>query len=68
MARKYETKEQKDPVVIDRNKLKDMGVRLIEDNLIVAEDGVIRHDSLKLAADIFFYLMEATARKSRKLK
>ncbi len=58
MAKKYETKEQKDPVFIDRKELSEMHVELIEDDLlIVAEDGTLKHNSLKLSSLIFAYLM-----------
>ena len=33
MAKKYETEEQKDPVVIDYEELEKIGVELIEDDL-----------------------------------
>lgn len=58
IARKYETKEQKDPVFIDRKELSNMDVELIEaDLLTIADDGTLKHDSLKLSSIIFSYLM-----------
>ena len=57
IAKKYETEEQKDPVKIDYEKLEKLGVELIESDLIVIEDNVLRHDSLKLSTIIFSYLM-----------
>lgn len=57
IAEKYESKEQKDPVKLDYGKLDKIGVELIEEDLIVVEDNVLRHDSMKLSSLIFSYLM-----------
>lgn len=57
IAKKYYTEEQKDPVLIDHQKLKELGVELIEDDLIIIEDNILRHNSLKLSSLIFSYLM-----------
>ena len=58
MAKKYATEEQKDPVLIDENKLKKMNIELIKDNLVIIENNYLRHDSLKVGYLIFSYLME----------
>ena len=57
IAEKYSTKEQKELVGIDYNNLKLMDVELIEDDLVVVEDNILRHNSLKLSSIIFSYLM-----------
>ena len=58
MAKKYETEEQKDPVLIDYEELEKIGVELIEDDLmIIDKDNTLKHDSLKLSSVIFSYLM-----------
>ena len=58
MAKKYESEEQKDPVLIDYDALKELDVELIEDNLLIVEkDNTLKHDSLKLSSLIFSYLM-----------
>ena len=57
IAKKYYTEEQKDPVTIDHKRLKEIGVELIEDDLIIIEDNILRHNSLKLSSLIFSYLM-----------
>lgn len=57
IAEKYESKEQKDPVKIDYGKLDKIGVELIEEDLIVVEDNMLRHNSMKLSSLIFSYLM-----------
>ena len=58
MAKKYETEEQKDPVLIDYEELDKIGVELIEDDLIIIDnDNTLKHNSLKLSSLIFSYLM-----------
>ena len=58
MAKKYETEEQKDPVLIDYEEIEKIGVELIEDDLmIIDKDNTLKHDSLKLSSVIFSYLM-----------
>lgn len=55
----YETEEQKDPVLIDHTRLNSLGVELIEKDLMIVENGVLRHDSMRLASIIMSYLMES---------
>ena len=58
MAKRYETEEQKDPVLIDREVLDEMGIELIEDDLMIIDtDNTLKHNSLKLSSLIFSYLM-----------
>ncbi len=57
MALKYATEEQKDPVLIDHQKLKEIPVELIEADLLTIEDNTLKHHSLKLSSLIFSYLM-----------
>ncbi len=52
---KYRTEEQKDPVILDRDKLKD--IEVIEDDIITDKDGSFRHDTVRLAFLIFEYLL-----------
>ena len=54
---KYETEEQKDQVMIDRENMEDVHYELIEDDLLTTSDGTIKHNSIKLSSDIFSYLM-----------
>ena len=58
VAEHYLKTEGKEPVPIDREKLGELGVRLIEDDLLFVENGAIRHNSLKTAFRIFSLLME----------
>ncbi len=58
MAKKYESEEQKDPVLIDYEELEKIGIELIEDDLIMIDtDNTLKHNSLKLSSLIFSYLM-----------
>jgi uncharacterized cofD-like protein len=57
MAKKYESEEQKDPVLIDYDELKEIGVELIEDDLLDIDNNTLKHNSLKLSSLIFSYLM-----------
>lgn len=53
---KYSTLEQKDPVILDKRNLKN--IEIISDNLAKVEEGTLRHDTMKLALDIFTYLLK----------
>jgi len=54
---KYATEEQKDPVLLDEDKLKKMKVKIIKDRIYSIEDGYLRHDTLKTAYLVFSILM-----------
>ena len=56
IIKKYSSLEQKDPVILDKNNLKN--IEIISDNLVKIEEGSLRHDTLKLALDIFTYLLK----------
>ena len=51
ILKRYQTTEQKDQVILDRENLNN--VKLIEDNYFTLIDNIVRHDSLKLAFNIF---------------
>lgn len=53
---KYKSLEQKDPVILDKENLKN--IEIISENLTAIEDGSLRHDTLKLALNIFTYLLK----------
>jgi len=55
LVKKYETEEQKDPVILDRENLSD--IEIIEDDLITDESGSFRHDTIRLGFNIFSYLL-----------
>ncbi len=54
---KYETLEQKDPVVYDYYNFNKYNMRVIGDDLIVVSNNMLRHNTLKLGFHIFFYVM-----------
>ena len=54
MAKFYETTEQKDPVILDKENI---DIKVIEDNYIyITDNNLLRHDNIKLGFDIFYYL------------
>jgi len=57
IVKKYLSEEQKDPVLIDKEKLEKLNVELIESDIFKVEEEHLRHDSIKLASLIMFYLM-----------
>lgn len=54
---KYETLEQKDQVILDRENISELGTELITNNYVIIENEIIRHHTDKLALDIFAYLL-----------
>ena len=63
---KYKTREAKstilvDPTEVDEEKVNDLNIELIQDDLLtISEEGYVQHDSLKTALLIFNYLMKNT--------
>lgn len=57
LAKKYASLEQKDPVIIDPIECKELGVKIISENLVVVENNLLRHDTLKLGFHIFRLLL-----------
>lgn len=57
IVKKYETKEQKDLVKIDKKEIEKLNCELIKSDNLTIENNMIRHDSLKLANTVFNYLM-----------
>ena len=57
IALKYATEEQKDPVLLDKEKIKEMNVELIENNYVSINENMIRHNIEKLALDIYSYMV-----------
>lgn len=55
LIKKYSVLEQKAPVLIDNDNLKN--IEMIEDDLVIVEEGVVRHNTLKLAFHIFSFLL-----------
>lgn len=57
IAKKYETLEEKDKVVLDREEIQKMNIEIIENDYVTVDDDIIRHQVDKLALDIYSYLI-----------
>lgn len=57
LCRKYETMEQKDPVLFDEEELEKLGLEIIAQDFTSIEGGYLRHNVNRLAFHIFAYLM-----------
>jgi len=57
LAKKYETLEQKDPVIFDKEELDKLNCDVINDNFFTVTNNLIRHDVIKLSLRIFSYLL-----------
>lgn len=55
LLKKYAVLEQKDPVKLDKENIKD--IKIIENNFVIVDEGTLRHDNIKLALEIFSYLL-----------
>lgn len=55
MRKKYETLERKDPVILDKENLKD--IKVIDNNYATVIDNLIRHDPDLFSLDIFKYII-----------
>lgn len=67
LAYKYLTTEQKDPVILDENKLENMVDKVIKDDLIIIEDGVFRHDYVTLGSHIFSEILRMNKEVKKKV-
>lgn len=50
---KYHREEEKDPVIIDKEILNNMNVKIIIDDFVKIEDGSLKHDAIKVSLKIF---------------
>lgn len=57
LIEKYASLEQKSPVILDIKKIEKMKAKLISDDLVCVETGMIRHDPLKLSYHIYSTLI-----------
>ena len=57
IIKKYSSLEQKDEVILDKDKIKELKIKLIKDDFVSLENEQIRHDTLKLAFYIFSTLI-----------
>jgi uncharacterized cofD-like protein len=58
MARRYESLEQKDPVVLDKDEVETLVTDVIYDDYVTVKNNLLRHNVLKLGMHIFGYLLE----------
>lgn len=58
MAKRYESLEQKDPVILDREVTESLVGRVISDDYVTVKNHLLRHNVLKLGMHIFGYLLE----------
>ena len=58
MAKRYESLEQKDAVILDKEETKSLVERVIADDYVTIKNNLLRHDVLKLGMHIFGYLLE----------
>lgn len=57
MAERYYTLEQKDPVILDEEELQKLNLKVMSEDFVKIEDNHLRHDVLKVALQIFSYLL-----------
>lgn len=50
---KYHREEEKDPVIIDKENINNMNVKIIKDDFIKLKDKGLKHDAIKLSLRIF---------------
>lgn len=55
---KYHREEEKDPVIIDKEELNKMNLRIVKDDFIKIESGSLKHDAVKVSLKIFEELIE----------
>ena len=59
MANFYETQEQKDPVIYDKENFDKYNIEVISDDFtFITDNNLLRHDNIKLGFHIFYYLMK----------
>ena len=55
IAEKYSTLEQKDPILLD---IDNINCEIVQGNYVSIEEGIIRHNYIKLSVAIFSYLLD----------
>lgn len=58
IIKNYETTEQKDLVKYDKDNTDKTGAHIIKNDYILVENGMIRHNSLRVALDVLSYLLD----------
>ena len=55
---KYHREEEKTPVLIDKENISKLNVKIIKDNFVKLEDNSLKHDAVKLSLKIFEELIK----------
>lgn len=63
IAKKYETKERKDPVIFDEEETSSIVNEIIHDDFIDISSGLLRHDALELSFNIYKVLHRKKAKQ-----
>ena len=50
---KYHREEEKDPVIIDKDRLNKLNVKIIKDNFVVIKSNSLKHNAIKVSLKIF---------------
>ena len=58
MAKRYESLEQKDAVLLDKEETEKLVDVLIADDYVAVKNNLLRHNVMKLSLHIFGYLLE----------
>ena len=58
MAKRYESLEQKDPVIFDEEETTKLVEKVICDDYVSVKNNLLRHNYMKLSMHIFGYLIE----------
>ncbi len=58
MAKRYESLEQKDAVILDKHETENLVDKVICDDYVTVKNNLLRHNVLKLGMHIFGYLLE----------
>lgn len=61
MAKRYESLEQKDPVVLDMKETEKLVKKVVCGDYVTIKNNLLRHNVMKLGLDIFGYLLEQKA-------
>lgn len=61
MAKRYESLEQKDPVLLDLKATKELAAQVIHDDYVAVKNHLLRHNVMKLSMHIFGYLLEQSS-------
>ncbi len=66
MARRYESLEQKDPVVLDLEETEKLAGKVIKGDYVEVRNNLLRHNVMKLSLHIFGYFLEQKEAEKKK--